>query len=75
MKKIKLGPKPLLYPMPPILVGAKVNGKPNFMTCSWCGLAGYKPPTITLALREVRYTMIGIRKNGTFSVNIPSSDS
>lgn len=73
MKKVKLGPKPLLYPMPPVLVGAVVNKKPNYMTCSWCGLAGYRPPTITLALRDVRYTMRGIRENGTFSVNIPSS--
>jgi len=73
MKKIKLGPKPLLYPMPPILVGAIVNGKPNYMTCSWNGLAGYKPPTIVIAMREVRYTMKGIKENGTFSVNIPSS--
>ena len=31
MKKA-IGPQTLLYPMPAVLVGAQVQGKPNFMT-------------------------------------------
>jgi flavin reductase (DIM6/NTAB) family NADH-FMN oxidoreductase RutF len=73
VKKVKLGSKAILFPMPPILVGAIVNGKPNYMTISWNGLAGYRPPTIAVAMREVRYTYKGIKENGTFSVNLPSS--
>ena len=34
MKKVKLGPQTLLYPMPAVLVGAEVKGKPNFMTAN-----------------------------------------
>jgi len=74
MEKIKLGPQTLLYPMPAVLVGAKVNESPNFMTVAWCGIAAGKPPAISAALRKDRYTLKGIRENGSFSVNIPSSD-
>jgi len=74
MDKIKFGPQTLLYPMPAALVGANVNDKPNFMTAAWCGIAAYKPPAISVALRKERYTLKGIRENGTFSVNVSSSD-
>ena len=74
MDKIKLGPQTLLYPMPAILVGAKVNEKPNFMTAAWCGIAAYKPPAISVALHKDRYTLKGIKENGTFSANVASSD-
>jgi len=29
MKKVKMGVKPLIYPVPVILLGANVDGKPN----------------------------------------------
>ncbi len=74
MEKIKLGPQTLLYPMPAVLVGAKVNERPNFMIAAWCGIAAYKPPAICVALRKERYTLKGIRENGTFCVNVSSSD-
>jgi len=74
MEKIKLGPQTLLYPMPAVLVGANVNDKPNFMTAAWCGIASHKPPAVAVAVRKNRYTLEGIKKNGTFSINVPSSD-
>jgi len=74
MEKIKLGPQTLLYPMPAVLVGAKVNERPNFMTVAWCGIVAGKPPAISVALRKDRYTLKGIRENRSFSVNVPSSD-
>ena len=40
MAKTKLGPSTFLYPKPTLLVGAMVNGKPNFMTASWSGIEG-----------------------------------
>ena len=73
MKKA-IGPQTLLYPMPAVLVGAQVNGKPNFMTAAWCGIASHEPPAISVAIRSVRYTFKGISANNTFSINIPSSD-
>jgi len=74
MGKSKLGPEPLILPMPALVVGASVNGKPNFMIASWCGIAAYKPPAITIAMNKARYTLKGVKENGTFSVNVPSCD-
>jgi len=74
MGKNKLGPEPLIMPMPALVVGAIVNGKPNFMIASWCGIAAFKPPAITVAMNKARHTLKGIRENGTFSVNVPSCD-
>lgn len=73
MEKTKLGPQTLLYPMPAALIGARVNEKPNFMTAAWCGIAAHEPPAISVALHKDRYTLKGIRENGTFSVNVPCS--
>ena len=72
MKKVAMGPQTLIYPMPAMLVGANVNGKPNFMTVAWGGIANGEPPMISLALRHSRRTLKGVRDKLTFSVNIPS---
>ncbi len=74
MSKVTLGPRPLLYPTPAVLVGANVDGKPNFMTAAWCGIVNGNPPMISVALQHHRYTLKGIRQSLTFSVNIPSVD-
>jgi flavin reductase (DIM6/NTAB) family NADH-FMN oxidoreductase RutF len=73
MKKA-IGPQTLLYPMPAVLVGSQVDGKPNFMTAAWCGIAASEPPAISVAVRPARYTFKGISANNTFSINIPSTD-
>ena len=74
MKKITIGPTTLLYPKPALLIGANVNGKPNFMTVAWAGIANLTPPMLSIAIRRERYTYQGIEENQTFSVNIPSED-
>jgi len=74
MEKIKFGPQTLLYPMPAVLVGANINEKPNFMTAAWCAIAAQKPPAVSVAIRKERYTLEGVRENGTFSINVPSTD-
>jgi len=72
MQKAALGPQTLLYPMPNFLVGADVEGKPNFMAVAWGGIANGRPPMLTVALQHHRFTYKGIKANSTFSVNIPS---
>ncbi len=72
MIKKKLGPTTLLFPMPAVLVGSVVDGKVNFMTAGWCGIANQKPPAISVAIRKTRHTLKGIKENGAFSINIPS---
>jgi len=74
MDKITLGPQTLAYPMPAFLVGANIEGKANFMTAAWGGIANGEPPMISVAIQNTRHTLKGIRKNETFSVNIPSAD-
>jgi flavin reductase (DIM6/NTAB) family NADH-FMN oxidoreductase RutF len=74
MKKLEIGAKTFLYPMPTTLVGANVDGKPNYLTVAYCGIMNHNPPTISVALGKSHYTTIGIKENGTFSVNIPSAE-
>ena len=74
MGKILIGPTTLICPKPILLVGANVDGKPNFMAVAWGGIANSIPPMISVALRHERYTLRGIRQNMTFSVNVPSTD-
>ena len=78
MSKIVMGPEkgpvPILAGYPTIMVGANVDGKPDFATVAWTGVAASIPPTITVALQHHRYSLKGIRQNMTFSVNIPSAD-
>jgi flavin reductase (DIM6/NTAB) family NADH-FMN oxidoreductase RutF len=73
MDKVTLGPVPTMYPMPTVLVGANVKGKPNYMTVAWAGVACMAPPMLSVAINHARHTDKGIAENGTFSVNIPST--
>lgn len=71
-EKKAIGARNFLYPMPTILVGAYVNGKPNYLTVAFCGIAQVSPPMIAVALGKMHYTNEVIRENHCFSVNIPS---
>lgn len=73
MKHKKLSPGPFLIPMPTVLVGSMVEGKPNFLTAAFCGLVNYKPATIACGLSPNHYTSQGIESCHEFSVNIPSA--
>jgi flavin reductase (DIM6/NTAB) family NADH-FMN oxidoreductase RutF len=73
MTKRTFGPQTWLFPEPTVLVGAKVEGKPNFMAVAWAGIACGDPPCVSVALRHARHTLHGIRQNMVFSVNIPST--
>jgi flavin reductase (DIM6/NTAB) family NADH-FMN oxidoreductase RutF len=59
-----------LYPMPMVLVGSLVKGKPNFMAAAWVSRVNYKPPLILIALGS-HHTNKGIEENKEFSINIP----
>lgn len=74
MAKIQIGPQTLIYPMPALLVGAEVDGKPNFMAVAWGGIANGRPPMISVAIQPHRYTLKGIKQIRAFSVNVPSTD-
>lgn len=72
MEKQQIGNN-FFIPMPVVLVGTKVEGKENFMPVGWCARVNGNPPMIACGIHNSHYTPDGIRKNQTFSVNIPSA--
>lgn len=74
MNKSKIRPGAYLFPMPVVVIGANVKEKPNFEPLAYVGIVEYKPPLISISSYETHYTNIGIKENGTFSVNTPSED-
>ena len=68
--KIKIGPKNCLYPLPTTLIGANINEKPNFTAIAHVGIMDLG--SVSLGMGKAHYTNTGIKKNKTFSVNIPS---
>ena len=74
MGKIQADFRKLRYPLPVTLVGATVEGKPNFLTIAFFSILSHLPPVISVSLYKNHYTVEGIKESGTFSVNIPSTD-
>lgn len=73
MDKVTLGPMPYMSVMPTLLIGADVNGRPNYMTAAWATVACMAPPMVCVAINKTRYTLKGIEKNRTFSLNVPAA--
>jgi len=73
--KNRLGSMNALYPMPVVIVGALVKGKPNFITIAHLGILNANAPhLISVSMSKSHYTNAGIRQNKTFSINIPSEN-
>jgi len=60
----------LLNPLPVALVGALVDGRPNFLVIGYIAPFNFGKH-IFFSLYKKRFTRIGIHENMTFSVNIP----
>ena len=69
--KAELGAKNCLYPLPTVLVGALVNGKPNYITIAHVGIMDLE--SVSLGMNKRHYTNAGIKANKTFSINLPST--
>ena len=59
-----------MYPLPTTLVGANVETQPSFITIAHVGIMDLG--SLSLGVSKSHYTNMGIKKNKTFSVNIPS---
>ncbi|MGZ4869635.1 MAG: flavin reductase family protein [Halobacteriota archaeon] len=68
--KIELEARNCLYPLPTTLVGATVEGRPNFITIAHVGIMDLG--SVSLGMAKAHYTNAGIKESGTFSVNLPS---
>ena len=67
MKK-NIGNALALYPTPLVVVGAMVNGKPNWLLVGHLGIMGHDHVMVSLA--KAHYTNQGIRATGKLSINI-----
>ncbi len=65
-----IGPVNALYPMPTTLVGATVNGKPNFLAVAHVGILTHQH--VSIGLGKIHYSNAGIHENQTFSICLPS---
>lgn len=72
--KVAYGKSPVIYPIPIILAGANVDGKPNFETLGDVGLMGISPPLVFISSGKDHYTNIGILENNTYSINFPTTE-
>jgi flavin reductase (DIM6/NTAB) family NADH-FMN oxidoreductase RutF len=71
--KIKLGPIPYLYPIPIVLVGAKVDNKPNFEEVGDVAIMGINPALVCISSGQDHHTNKGIIEFQSFSINIPNT--
>ena len=67
MKK-NIGNALALYPTPLVVVGAMVNGKPNWLLVGHLGIIGHDHVMVSLA--AAHYTNQGIKENKKLSINI-----
>ena len=67
MKK-NIGNTLALYPTPLVVLGAMVNGKPNWLLVGHLGIMGHDHVMVSLA--SAHYTNRGIKETKRFSVNI-----
>ena len=62
MEKIQIGNKSYLYPNPIVLVGANVNGKPNYLNVSYCGIVNRIPAMISISLNRFIILVMELNK-------------
>lgn len=72
--KMKCGPTPYIYPVPIVLAGSLVEGKPTFTTIGDVGLMGIKPPLVYISSHANHYLNLGIQENSAFSINFPTTE-
>ncbi len=70
MKK-EMGAFNWLYPLPVVLLGAMVNGRPTYNTLGNCGIISMHPCMLYVSSQKEHYTNRGVREGGAFSVNLP----
>ncbi len=69
--KKSLGPLPLLYPEPVLLVGSyDAAGKPNVMTAAWGGICSSDPLSLCVSIRPARWTHGAVLERKAFTVGI-----
>ena len=52
MAKVAVGARIVLCPLPAVLLGDTVDGKPNFSAYAWCGIVNSRPPMLSVAFQH-----------------------
>jgi flavin reductase (DIM6/NTAB) family NADH-FMN oxidoreductase RutF len=74
MSKIEVETRIGPFIKPVVLVGAMIDGQPNFMNVVWLTRLTFTPNIWGLSIGETKHTVRGIRDNKKFSINIASVD-
>jgi flavin reductase (DIM6/NTAB) family NADH-FMN oxidoreductase RutF len=74
MEKISAGTHATISPLPTILIGSMVKGRPNFMNVAFFSLVCWDPLLISMGLNQRSATREAILESREFSVNYPSAD-
>ena len=74
MAKIEMESTIAPFPKPSVLVGAMVDGRPNFMNLAWLTRISFKPHLWLMSIGSNKYTTRGIKQTNQFSINIPTVD-
>jgi flavin reductase (DIM6/NTAB) family NADH-FMN oxidoreductase RutF len=72
VSKVPIGRIPYLVPIPIVLVGADVDGRPNFATVGDCAVLGLRPALVVVSLGAAHHTTRGVLAHGAFSINVPT---
>ncbi|BBF43570.1 flavoredoxin [Lachnospiraceae bacterium KM106-2] len=67
MKK-NIGKALSLYPLPTLVIGAMVNGKPTWTLVAHAGIMGHDH--VMVSLSQVHYINQGIKESNTLSINV-----
>lgn len=71
MTKRTIGATPYVYPVPIVLVGALVDGRPNYATVGDCAIMGIRPAVVAISLGQSHHTTRGVTEHRAFSINVP----
>jgi len=74
MARVELPIRPLMYPMPVVLVGSILDGRVNYMTAAYCNIINHRPPMLYVSLTKSHFTTQAILKECKFSINIPTEE-
>lgn len=73
MSRVDFGARPILYPMPVLIIGTyDKDGVPNAMNAAWGAITDYKEITISLSKHK---TTENLAVTGEFTVSIATEDT
>ena len=74
MKRERYGSQLWLYPLPVVVIGAQVKGKPTFTTVAWVTPIEDEPPLVLAAIAKECYLLSEYASLESFSLNMFSAD-